>query len=67
MQRQAASPAPKVVSLWRGLYVRVADKVGGEVFYFNGMARPKRESAKVVPELNPEFRKVLTRMGYKLR
>ena len=67
MQRQIAHTGSKMVSFRRGLYLRMADEVEGEVFYFSGVARRERQSEMVGAALNQEFRQVLARMGYKLQ
>lgn len=49
----------KAVFLFRGLYARVARKLGVDVSYVSRVARRERKSNAVEKALHPEFNRVL--------
>jgi hypothetical protein len=49
----------RAVSLFRGLYARVAHKVGVDVSYVSRIARGQRKSKVAEKALNREFEKIL--------
>lgn len=49
----------RAVSLFRGLYARVAHKVGVDVSYVSRIARGQRKSKVAEKALNHEFEKIL--------
>lgn len=58
MKKLVLSPASKMVSLSRGLYSRVAHRVGCDVSYISRIARGERKSKVAEKALDREFRKV---------
>ena len=56
-------PVSKMVTLSRGLYVRVARRVGCDASYIRRVARGERRSAVIEAALSREFRRVVAKMG----
>jgi hypothetical protein len=54
---------PPLVSLFRGLYTRVAQKLGVDPSYVSRVARGERESDAVTAVLSTEMRKIFERAG----
>ena len=54
---------PPLVSLFRGLYTRVAQKLGVDTSYVSRVARGERKSDAVTAALNEEMQKIFTRAG----
>jgi transcriptional regulator with XRE-family HTH domain len=54
-----ANRPPPFVSLFRGLYTRVAQQLGVDQSYVSRVARGERESAAVTAALRKEIRKIL--------
>lgn len=59
MKRIAPEPVSTMVSLSRGLYARVARRLGVHASYISRIARGKRRSKVVEKALSREFDKVL--------
>jgi hypothetical protein len=55
-------PAP-LVSLFRGLYTRVAQKLGVDTSYVSRVARGERKSDAVTAALSEEMQEIFTRAG----
>jgi transcriptional regulator with XRE-family HTH domain len=51
-----------LASAMRGLYRRVANKLGVDPSYVSRVARGERRSAKIAAELNREISKILSSM-----
>jgi hypothetical protein len=62
MNGKAQDPVYKLVSLTRGLYARVALKVGCDPSYVSRIARKERRSAMVEAALRREFRSALRKI-----
>lgn len=54
---------PPLVSLFRGLYTRVAEKLGVDPSFVSRVARGERESDAVKAVLSTEMQKILERAG----
>jgi hypothetical protein len=52
-----------LVSLFRGLYTRVAQKLGVDTSYVSRVARGERKSEAVTAALSEEMQKIFTRAG----
>ena len=59
MKKSASVPCSTAVSLFRGLYARVARGLGVDVSYVSRIARGERKSKVAEKALNREFEKVL--------
>ncbi len=59
MKRSVTTPCSTGVSLFRGLYARVARGVSCDVSYISRVARRERKSKVVEEALNREFDRVL--------
>jgi hypothetical protein len=62
MKRKTVDPVSKVISLWRGLYGRVASNVGCDPSYVSRVARGERRSAVIEAALSKEFREVSAKL-----
>jgi hypothetical protein len=60
---KSANRPPPLVSLFRGLYTRVAQKLGVDPSYVSRVARGERESDAVKAVLSTEMRKIFERAG----
>jgi hypothetical protein len=60
MKRTDITPCAKAVSLFRGLYARVARDLGVDVSYVSRIAHGERKSKVAERALNKEFRKNLS-------
>jgi hypothetical protein len=56
-----------LASAMRGLYRRVANKLGVDPSYVSRVARGERRSAKIAAELNREISKILSSMKKRQR
>ena len=63
MARSAVAQCGKAVSLFRGLYARVAHKLGVDVSYISRIAHGHRKSKTAEKALDKEFKRVLLVMG----
>jgi hypothetical protein len=59
MKHSVTTPCATAVSLFRGLYGRVARDLGIDVSYISRIARGERKSEVAEKALNREFRRVL--------
>ena len=59
MKNSATAQCARAVSLFRGLYARVARDLGVDVSYVSRIARGERKSEVTEKALNREFNKVL--------
>ena len=59
MNKSETAQCAKAVSLFRGLYARVARNLGVDVSYVSRIARGERKSKVAEKALNREFNKVL--------
>jgi hypothetical protein len=59
MTKLATAQCARAVSLFRGLYARVARKLGVDVSYVSRIARGERQSKVAEKALNREFFKIL--------
>jgi hypothetical protein len=59
MNKSAAVPCSKAVSLFRGLYARVGRDLGVDVSYISRIARGERKSKVAERAINREFNRVL--------
>ena len=62
MKKTAVSQCAKAVSLFRGLYARVARKLRVDVSYVSRIARGERQSRIAQKALGKEFNKVVSAM-----
>jgi transcriptional regulator with XRE-family HTH domain len=62
MKKSATTQCAKAVSLFRGLYARVARKLGVDVSYVSRIARGERKSKVAEKALTKEFNKVVSVM-----
>jgi hypothetical protein len=62
MKKSATAECARAVSLFRGLYARVAHKLGVDASYVSRIARGKRKSKLAEKMLLTEFRKVVSVM-----
>jgi hypothetical protein len=62
MKTLAVAECAKAVSLFRGLYARVARDLGVDVSYISRVARGERKSKIAEKALNREFNKVVAAM-----
>jgi len=60
MKTTAAVSCSTAVSLFRGLYARVAHSLGVDVSYISRISRGQRRSEIAEKALNREFRRVLS-------
>jgi len=58
MKHVAVTPCATAVTLFRGLYARVAGDLGVDVSYVSRIARGERKSEVIEKALNKEFRKI---------
>jgi transcriptional regulator with XRE-family HTH domain len=59
MKKSTTAQCARAVSLFRGLYARVARDLGVDVSYVSRIARGERKSKVAEKALNREFRKAL--------
>ena len=64
MKKLKLEPVSKMVSLSRGLYVRVARALGCDASYISRVARGERRSAAIESALRKEFRNALAKIGF---
>jgi hypothetical protein len=57
----------QLASVTRGLYRRIADKLGVDPSYVSRVARGERRSAKIAAQLNREISKILSSMKKRQR
>ncbi len=62
MDKSSAAQCARAVSLFRGLYARVAHKLGVDVSYVSRIARGQRKSTVAEKALIREFNKVVSVM-----
>ena len=62
MDNSETAQCAKAVSLFRGLYARVAHKLGVDVSYVSRIARGERKSKVVEKALSREFKKAVSVM-----
>jgi hypothetical protein len=62
MKQSAAAQCARTVSLFRGLYARVARKLGVDASYVSRIAHGKRKSKLAEKALTKEFNKVVSVM-----
>ena len=62
MDKSSAAQCARAVSLFRGLYARVAHKLGVDVSYVSRIARGQRKSTVAEKALIREFNKVVSLM-----
>jgi hypothetical protein len=62
MKQSAVEQCATAVSLFRGLYARVARRLGVDVSYVSRIARGERESKVAEKALTSEFNKVVSVM-----
>jgi hypothetical protein len=60
---KSSNRPPPLVSLFRGLYTRVAKRLGVDPSYVSRVARGERESDAVKAVLSTEMRKIFERAG----
>ena len=63
MKKSNLEPVSKMVSLSRGLYVRVARALGCDASYISRVARGQRRSAAIEAALRKEFKNALAKIG----
>jgi hypothetical protein len=62
MKKSSVAQCAMAVSLFRGLYARVARDLGVDVSYISRIARGERKSTIAERAINKEFNKVVTTM-----
>ena len=63
MNKSATAQCARAVSLFRGLYARVAHDLGVDVSYISRIARGERKSKVAEKALTKEFKKVVAIMN----